>query len=75
MYNADILIHIDETLTDDAVHDLERGMGSREGVLSACVPEHARHLMLVDFDPGRVSPSDLVHSVRDRGLHAEMIGL
>lgn len=75
MYNADILIHIDESLNDDAVHDLEREMGSEEGVLSACVPERARHLMLIDFDPDRVRPSYLVHSVRGRGLHAEMIGL
>lgn len=74
MYNADILIHIDETLNDDAVHDLERDMGSQEGVLSACVPERARHLMLVDFDARQLRPSRIVQSVRSRGLHAEMIG-
>lgn len=75
MYNADILIHIDELLNDQAIHDLEREMGSEEGVLSACVHDRARHLMLVDFDPGQVRPSHIVHSLRSRGLHAEMIGL
>ena len=50
MYNADILIHIDETLNDEAVHSLEREMGSEEGVLSACMHERARDHMLVDYD-------------------------
>ena len=75
MYNADILIHIDESLNDDAVHDLERALGSEEGILSACMHERARHLMLVDFDPQQLRPSHIVHSVRKRGYHAEMIGL
>jgi hypothetical protein len=75
MYNADIVIHIDEALNDDAVHHLVRDVGSEDGILSACMHERARHLMLVDFDPRRVSPSHIVHSVRNRGFHAEMIGL
>jgi hypothetical protein len=72
---GDILIHIDETLDDRGIHDLERALGARQGVVSACVAEHQRHLMIVDFDPDDVRPSDLVHEVRARGLHAEMIGL
>jgi hypothetical protein len=74
MHNADIVIHIDEHLDDDSVHQLEESMGSEPGVLSACMHERARHLMLVDFDPEQVRPSSIVHSVRSRGLHAEMIG-
>jgi hypothetical protein len=74
MHNADIVIHIDEHLDDDSVHQLEESMGSEPGVLSACMHERARHLMLVDFDPEQVRPSSIVHSVRSRGFHAEMIG-
>ena len=74
MHNADIVIHIDEHLDDDSVHQLEQAMGNETGVLSACMHERARHLMLVDFDPEQVRPSSIVHSVRNRGLHAEMIG-
>ena len=74
MHNADIVIHIDEHLDDDSVHQLEQAMGTETGVLSACMHERARHLMLVDFDPEQVRPSSIVHSVRNRGFHAEMIG-
>ena len=75
MHNADIVIHIDESLDDDSIHQLEQSMGSEPGVLSACMHERTRHLMVVDFDPERVRPSNIVHSVRGRGFHAEMVGL
>jgi hypothetical protein len=31
--------------------------------------------MVVDFDADSLRPSDIVQSVRSRGLHAEMLGL
>jgi hypothetical protein len=75
MYSADILIHIDESLDDERIHDLERSLVAEPGVLSACTHERARHLMLVDYDATQVMPSAIVRSVRGRGLHAEMVGL
>ncbi len=75
MHNSDIVIHIRETLDDRRLHRLERELGNELGVLSACCHEKTPHLMVVDFDADAVRPSDIVHSVRSRGLHAEMIGL
>ena len=74
MYVGDILIHIDENLDDARIHALERDLGDERGVYSACVAERRRHLMVVDFDPEQVRPSNIVYSIRNRGLHAEMIG-
>jgi hypothetical protein len=74
MYTGDIVIHIDENLDDRRIHALERALGDEAGIYSACAHEKARHLMLVDYDPQALRPSDIVHSVRERGLHAEMIG-
>ena len=45
------------------------------GIYSACVGARTRHLMIVDFDPEDLRPSEIVHNIRDRGLHASMIGL
>lgn len=72
---GDILIHIDEDLEDERIHDLQRVLGNIRGVLSACVPDRRRHLMVVDFDPEGVRPSQLVQAVRSHGLRAEMLGL
>jgi hypothetical protein len=74
MHFGDIVIHIDEDLDDLRIRALERELGDEEGVYSACVHDRRRHLMLVDFDPSLVRPSSIVHSVRNKGLHAEMIG-
>ena len=74
MYTGDIVIHIDETLDDHHVQALERALADEQGVYSACMHEKARHLMLVDFDAMERVPSDIVQAVRQRGLHAEMVG-
>ncbi|MGB5830389.1 MAG: heavy-metal-associated domain-containing protein [Thiohalocapsa sp.] len=75
MYNGDMLIHIDEALDDDQIHELERSVSLESGVLSACFHERTRHLMVVDFDANSTRPSDVLRMVRGRGLNAEMVGL
>ena len=75
MYQSDIVIHIDEELDDARIHELERDLSMRAGVVSACVHEDRRHLMVVDYDPQDVRSADLLSHVRARGLHAELIGM
>jgi hypothetical protein len=75
MGTGDIVIHIDEDLNDDRIHQLEREISDVDGVVSVCMHENARHLLVVDFDPETVKPSNIVHSFRGKGLHAQMIGL
>ena len=75
MHSSDIVIHIREALDDRRLHKLERELGNELGVLSACCHEKTPHLMVVDVDADAERPCDIVHSVRSRVLHAEMIGL
>lgn len=72
---SDVVIHIDEDLADDAIHDLERDLGVIPGVYSACVNDRARHLMLVDYDPGGIGAGELLNEVRRHGVGAELVGL
>jgi hypothetical protein len=74
MYTGDIVIHIDEALDDDRIHDLEQRIGDEHGIFSACMHVRTRHLMVVDFDPAKVRPSGIVQSFRGHGLHAQMVG-
>lgn len=75
MHNGDVVIHIHETLSPRSIHYLERALSDETGVLSACFHENTPHLMVVDFDADALRPSEIVRSIRGRGLHAEMIGL
>ena len=72
---SDILIHIGENLDDDHIHNLEKQLSYEYGIYSACINEKARHLMLVDYDPEAVHATDILHQVKQTGLHAELIGL
>ncbi len=74
-YCSDIVIHIDEDLSDEQIHALERDLAWVDGVYCACVNERARHLMLVDFDPADVRPERMLREVQAHGMHAELIGL
>ena len=74
-YCSDVIIHIDEDLQDEDIYDLERDIGSLTGVYSACVNDRARHLMLVDYDPEGVRATELLSTVRSRGVGAELVGL
>ncbi len=75
MHRSDIVIHIDEELDDEHIHRIERELSMRDGVLSACVHEDRRHLMVVDYDPDGVRSADILSQVKASGLHAELIGL
>jgi len=70
---ADIVIRIDENLDQAEIRELELDLESEEGVYEAGILENRRHLLFVDYDPYRVQPDRIVHSVRSHGLHAEMI--
>lgn len=71
----DVVIHIDENLDDQHIHDLERDLAGVAGVYSACVNERARHLLLVDYDPDDLQALDLLDRVEHNGVHARLIGL
>lgn len=72
---ADCLIHIDETLPNDRLETIERQFAKSPGVISACVHSRTPHLMVVDYDPAKVSAIGLLSTVRASGLHAELVGL
>jgi hypothetical protein len=73
MYFADIVIRIEENLDQTEVRKLKLDLEGEEGVFEAGILESWRHLLFVDYNPSRVQPNHIVHSVRAHGLHAEMI--
>ena len=50
-YNANMVIHIDEQLSDQEIWNMEKEPGEMEGVFFACVNENTPHLVVVDYDP------------------------
>lgn len=73
-YNANVVLHIDESLSADQLQDVEQDIACIDGVVSSCVHEKTPHLLVVDYDPRTIRSSHLLQHIRGSGLHAELIG-
>jgi len=73
-HTANILFHIEESLLDDDVTEVEHDMAFQKGVRTVCFNCNNPHLMLVDYDPVEVNSQQLLSSVQSRGLHAALVG-
>lgn len=72
---ADVLVHIDESLSKEALAKLEEAVRGDECVVSASVPAGKMHLMLVAYNPGCMSAKNILIKVKEQGVHAELVGL
>lgn len=72
---ADVIVHVDESLTRDQLKTLEDRMHEIEGVVSACNREKQPHAISVTFDPSKIKALDILASVKREGYHAELVGL
>ena len=72
---SDVMLHIDENLGERERDCFESYMRSHPGVIGLGFHAEKPHLMIVEFNPERTSPAELLHSVTQQGLHAELIGL
>jgi len=72
---SDITVHIDETLNDRELANLEQAIRSDEGVVSVGHNENGRHFMVVLYDPEEIRGKDILGRVTEQGFHGELIGL
>ena len=72
---ADVMIHIDETLPQDALMKLENTVREDECVISASVPAGKEHMMLVAYNPDCTTATDILARVSKQGIHAELVGI
>jgi hypothetical protein len=73
--DVNLVVHIDEELSDHQIEDLEHELAFAPGITSACIHERTRHLMVVDYDPKMARSIDILSNVKQRGYHAELIGI
>jgi hypothetical protein len=71
---ANVVVHIDENLSSDEIHSMEKEISLEGGVYCACVHERTPHLMVVDYDPMETRSYSLLQSIQNHGLHAALIG-
>lgn len=72
---VDVTIHLDEDTSHANREDLRDALLAMGGVMAVDVHDEKPHLMMVEYDPDTISSEKLLGKVKDRGLHAELIGL
>ncbi len=72
---ADIMIHIDETLDHKTLEKIRDVVIAKDGVGSASFHDETPHLMIVLYNPSKLTSHQILDSVISQGVHAELVGL
>jgi hypothetical protein len=72
---VDVTVHIDETVDHAKREQIGDSLRLMDGVVAAVSHDERPHLMIVEYDPDRVSSQAILAQVRSAGVHAELVGL
>ncbi len=72
---SDVMIHINESLSEEARTALENSMQKIEGVVSPRFNPGKAHLLMVAYDTDKTSTSVLLEKTRASGYTAQLIGM
>jgi hypothetical protein len=71
----EVVVHVNESLDEDALHSIEEGIRQEAGVVSVGHNPDKAHMIMVVYDSDSTRASDLLHALSQRGLHAQVIGM
>jgi hypothetical protein len=71
----EVVVHINENVDEATYHDLEQGIRLDKGVVSVGRRPHQDHLICVVYDSEVARAASILHNFRDRGLHAQLVGM
>lgn len=72
---VDVMLHIDETLSNEELESIRNNFLCMEGVAAASYHEDKRHLMIIEYDPEVVQSSQFLEEIKVQGFHAKLVGL
>ena len=72
---SDVMIHIKESLSDEARISLENSMRKVEGVVSPRFNAGKEHLLVVAYDTEKTNTSILLEKARTAGYTAQLVGM
>ena len=71
----EVMLHIDEALDEETLHSLEEGIRQDAGVVSVGHNPEKAHMIMVVYDSDSTRASSLLHTIQERGLHAQVVGM
>jgi hypothetical protein len=71
----EVVLHLNETLDDEALRQLEDAVRQDPGVISVGHAPNKANMIMVVYDSESTRASNLLHNFQERGLHAQVVGL
>ena len=71
---SDVMIHINESLSEEDRSALEESMRQIEGVIAPRFNPGKDHLMVVAYNPDKTNSAALLAKARSAGYTAQLIG-
>jgi hypothetical protein len=72
---VDVTLHIDEEIDATMREVLRDNLLHMQGVMAADSHSRIPHLMIIEYDPDIIEAMEFLAVVKQRGLHAELIGM
>jgi hypothetical protein len=71
----EVVIHVNEAIDEAELDSLEQGIRRDPGVISVGHRRNQNHLLMVIYDSAAARGANFLHHFRERGLHAQLIGM
>ena len=75
IHHVEVVIHVDEALSEDQRASLINNLQECEGVEQARFTAGRDHLMVIDYDSNKLHADDVLGYVRQEHVNAELIGI
>ncbi len=72
---SDVMIHINESLSEEARTSLENTLRKIEGVVSPRFNAHKEHLLMIAYDTEKTNTTVLLAKARAAGYTAQLVGM
>jgi len=71
----EVVIHLNESVDEATLARIEDDIRLDRGVVSVGHRPNKNHLMMMVYDTELAPASSVLHNFKERGLHAQLIGL
>jgi hypothetical protein len=72
---VDMIVHVNETIPSERMHELEDVVRTDACVVSACSSNDNPHLLMVTYNPACTSSGNVLNMIQAQGVHANLVGL
>jgi hypothetical protein len=72
---VDMIVHVNETIPAERMHELEDVVRTDACVISACSSNDNPHLLMVTYNPACTNSGNVLSMIQAQGVHANLVGL